>query len=295
MRIREALVAVALVEGLVGVVACVGRDANLGDLPPAGSSGSAGSSLTAGTPDAPDRPTTSGGSETGSTGGAGGTGGSSGGASSGDPFDGGPDHADGDGGRVCGASETLGYNRPGCGSEAPPPICIGPGDACLSLVCDCEGRTRGDGCGWATFPFASFGACPPPEDAPDRSSCPPWAGKETGSAVTGVMNITALSFDDAGTSSCGAQLANITFDFSPNDPAAYPTIAIDQHELQFVKAPLTRACAERLGLHIGSMMNGYFSGVSFTNCEMSFEYEPAFEDRKKYEACYLDFACVDGG
>jgi hypothetical protein len=62
---------------------------------------------------------------------------------------------------LCRSYEIVAYNRPGCGDQAPPTVCVGePADACLSTVCKCDGVTGGDGCGFATYPFAAWGACP---------------------------------------------------------------------------------------------------------------------------------------
>jgi hypothetical protein len=62
---------------------------------------------------------------------------------------------------LCRSYEIVAYNRPGCGDQAPPTVCVGqPADACLSTVCKCDGVTGGDGCGFATYPFAAWGECP---------------------------------------------------------------------------------------------------------------------------------------
>ena len=55
---------------------------------------------------------------------------------------------------------SLVYDKAGCGTNTPAPVCRGSGDACLSIFCGCDGVTFTDACNWANKPFAHFGACP---------------------------------------------------------------------------------------------------------------------------------------
>ncbi|MET0593835.1 MAG: hypothetical protein ABW133_14125 [Polyangiaceae bacterium] len=57
------------------------------------------------------------------------------------------------------------YDKPGCGGEAPAPVCRGVGDACANVVCSCDGVTLSDWCEGAKSPFAYFGACKDGGDA----------------------------------------------------------------------------------------------------------------------------------
>jgi hypothetical protein len=58
----------------------------------------------------------------------------------------------------CAAGLILVYDTPGCGARAVP-VCSAPSvDACAAALCSCQGTTI-IGCGVATEPFASYGAC----------------------------------------------------------------------------------------------------------------------------------------
>ena len=59
----------------------------------------------------------------------------------------------------CGLPMRWAYNRPGCGAEAPGPICVEPtlDDACLQPACGCDGATL-TGCSFYLEPFSHVGA-----------------------------------------------------------------------------------------------------------------------------------------
>jgi hypothetical protein len=181
--------------------------------------------------------------------------------------------------------------------DAPAPYCQGPGDACLTRVCDCNGHTAGDGCGWASFPFASFGPCPDANEG-GGPPCPSYARSfDPQKPVPGTIAITAISFDNAGTAPCGALLAKVTFTFTARDADAHPEVATNQHNMMFANVPLTRACAERLHLAVGDLQpNAELTRVGDAlTCEMFFENFTA--DPAAYGNCYKDYICMgpDGG
>jgi hypothetical protein len=52
------------------------------------------------------------------------------------------------------------YDAPGCGSNAPAPLCTdGKDDACALPFCGCDGVTFLGGCGKSNVPFAAYGPC----------------------------------------------------------------------------------------------------------------------------------------
>ncbi len=88
-------------------------------------------------------------------------------------MDAGPDVTPSDSG-ICGPSEVLRYESPGCGVDAHP-ICGSPfEDACEIAVCGCDGKTITK-CDFASEPWASVGPCDDGAvDAhPDSPFCPP--------------------------------------------------------------------------------------------------------------------------
>jgi hypothetical protein len=52
------------------------------------------------------------------------------------------------------------YDLPGCGSNAPLPVCTdAKDDACTLPFCGCDGVTFMGGCGKSSVPFAAYGPC----------------------------------------------------------------------------------------------------------------------------------------
>jgi hypothetical protein len=63
-------------------------------------------------------------------------------------------------GALCPSPKVWRYEQPGCGIDAPAPICGNPGgDACLSFVCGCDGEVL-TGCDYFDRPWQARGLCP---------------------------------------------------------------------------------------------------------------------------------------
>jgi hypothetical protein len=61
---------------------------------------------------------------------------------------------------MCTTPKVWRYEQPGCGADAPAPICGNSGgDACLAYVCGCDGETL-TGCDYFSKPWQSRGICP---------------------------------------------------------------------------------------------------------------------------------------
>ena len=100
----------------------------------------------------------SGGKATGGSGG--GTAGSGGSGGTGGKGTGGKQSIDGgqDGDAGCVSPQALYYDKAGCNGTVAP-VCAGPTfDACLSIVCGCDGETL-SGCGFYEKPWSHPGAC----------------------------------------------------------------------------------------------------------------------------------------
>jgi hypothetical protein len=100
----------------------------------------------------------SGGKATGGSGG--GTAGSGGSGGTGGKGTGGKQSIDGgqDGDAGCVSPQALYYDKPGCNGTVAP-VCAGPTfDACLSIVCGCDGEML-SGCGFYEKPWSHPGAC----------------------------------------------------------------------------------------------------------------------------------------
>jgi hypothetical protein len=63
-------------------------------------------------------------------------------------------------GAICSSPKVWRYEQPGCGIDAPAPICGNSGgDACLAFVCGCDGEVL-TGCDYFDKPWQSRGMCP---------------------------------------------------------------------------------------------------------------------------------------
>lgn len=72
------------------------------------------------------------------------------------------------------------WERPGCGPEAPAPVCFADGGACLAYVCSCRGTVL-VGCGAFGEPFTSYDRLGP--DAQPGDPCAPYPLGDGGDAA----------------------------------------------------------------------------------------------------------------
>lgn len=72
------------------------------------------------------------------------------------------------------------WERPGCGSDAPTPVCFADGGACLKYVCSCSGTVL-MGCGAFDEPFTSYVNLGP--DAKPGEPCAPYPLGDGGDAA----------------------------------------------------------------------------------------------------------------